>query len=296
MQRIILLAATLVFTALLTARDVSAGPFAPPAGQLGSDAIPANSPAIQAWADAVESITRGPINITNPAAGLASFGTPEAAVGAAEGNPSNVVSLGDGGQITVRFSMPLADGPGPDLAVFENSFSDSFLELAVVDVSSNGVDFVQLPAVSLTQTATQVGAFGSLDATNLYNLAGKYRGGYGTPFDLAEVGGTSAVVDVANIRFVRITDVVGSIDPRYGSIDSQGHLINDPWPTSGGTSGFDLDGVAALNIAPEPGSLLLWLLACLGLCLGSRRIAGTRQTGASKMAIFHGDWVKHKTA
>jgi hypothetical protein len=249
------------------AQFAPAGPFAPPAGQPGSDAISAGSGAIRSWAIAVESITRGPMNITNPTGGLASFGTPDAALGPAEGNPSNVVSLGDGGQITLRFSPPIVDGPGPDLAVFENSFSDSFLELAVVDVSSNGVDFIRLPAISLTPTVTQVGGFGSLDATNLHNLAGKYRGGYGTPFDLAEIAGRSSSVDTSDIRFVRITDVVGSIDPSYGTLDSQQNLINDPWPTSGGTSGFDLDGVAAFNTVPEPGSMLLWTLTALGFCL-----------------------------
>src|SRR5437868_2634807 len=127
---------------LLSGSVCLAGPFAPPAGQPGSDAISKDSPLIQAWTTAVEIITRGPINISNPAVGVANFGAPTAALGPAEGDAFNVVSLGDGGQITLRFAVPIVDGPGPDLAVFENSFSDSFLELAFVDVSSNGVDFV----------------------------------------------------------------------------------------------------------------------------------------------------------
>jgi hypothetical protein len=247
----------IVMTILSVGTLCFAGPYAPPAGQPGSDAISKDSPLIHSWAAAVESLTRGPINISNPGASLASFGTPEGGLGPAEGNAFNVVSLGDGGQITLRFAPPIFDGPGADLAVFENSFADNFLELAFVDISSNGVDFARFPAVSLTQTATPIGSFGSLDATNLYNLAGKYRGGFGTPFDLAELAGISPLVDVNQIRFVRITDVVGSINPLYGTMDFQGRLINDPWPTAGSGSGFDLDALAALHVVPEPGSLLL---------------------------------------
>jgi len=264
-----------------------AGPYAPPAGQPGSDAIAKDSLLIESWAAAVESVTRGPINVSNPGAGLASFGTPELALGPAEGNAFNVASLGDGGQITLRFAQPIFDGPGADLAVFENSFADTFLELAFVDVSSNGVDFARFPSVSLTHTETPVGSFGSLDATNLYNLAGKYRGGFGTPFDLAEIAGGSPLVDVNQIRFVRITDVVGSINPLYGTRDSQGHFINDPWPTAGSGSGFDLDGVAALHVVPEPASaaLLLMVAGCCSLFMQRWRV--TRLCRSLKRILPH---------
>ncbi len=42
-------------------------------------------------------------------------------------------------------------------------------------------------------------------------------------------------------------DVVGSIDPQYGTYDAFGHIINDPFPTITYSAGFDLDGVAVLN-------------------------------------------------
>ena len=131
-----------------------AGPFAPAAGQSGSTAIINTSPQFVEWASGVQTFARGPLDIANPGGGLASFGAAAEALGFAEGNSSHITSLGDGGQITLTFDQPIADGPGFDLAVFENSFSDTFLELAFVEVSTNGSDFVRFPAVSLTQSTT----------------------------------------------------------------------------------------------------------------------------------------------
>ena len=128
--------------------------------------------------------------------------------------------------------------------MFENSFNDYFLELAVVEVSSDGEHFVRFPATSLTQTHTQITE--RVDPTFINNLAGKYRVGYGTPFDLDELR-DSAHVDINHITHVRVIDVVGSIDPQYGTYDAFGHLINDPFPTITYSAGFDLDGVAVMN-------------------------------------------------
>ncbi len=254
-----------------------AGPYAPPAGQSGSTAIAANDPGFVAWASGFQNLVRGPLDIANPGGGLASFGAGSEALGPATGVSSAIVSLGDGGQITLTFAAPLLDGPGFDFAVFENGFSDVFLELAAVEVSSNGSDFARFPAVSLTDVGTQVGSFGALDATNLDNLAGKYRGGFGTPFDLAQLAGVSPLVDVNQIGYVRIVDVVGSINPLLGTLDSLGNLINDPYPTAFSSGGFDLDGVGAIHVVPEPSTAVLALAALAVLaCSRSRRRPLTR--------------------
>ena len=159
----------------------------------------------------------------------------------------DVVSLGDGGSATLTFERPIKNGDGYDFAVYENSFNDSFLELAVVEVSTDGEHFVRFPATSLTQTDYQItDNNGGVDPTFINNLAGKYRVGYGTPFDLDELR-DSANIDINNINYVRVIDVVGSIDPQYGTYDAFGHLINDPFPTITYSAGFDLDGVAVLN-------------------------------------------------
>ncbi|MGE3539582.1 MAG: hypothetical protein AB7N91_19400 [Candidatus Tectimicrobiota bacterium] len=259
---------------------VWAGPYAPPAGQAGSTAIDQASPLIINWATGFQDLMRGPHNIVNSSP-LASFGTGNNALGPATSSTSNVVSLGDGGRITLTFSAPITDGPGPDLAVFENSFSDQFLELAFVEVSTNGSDFVRFPAMSLTPTVSQIGSFDPLDATDLNNLAGKYRGGFGTPFDLSEVRGLSPLVDVDHIFYVRIVDVIGTIDPTYATRDAAGNIINDPYPTAFASGGFDLDAVGVLHQTPEPGTLALCLCGVIGL-LGWRRWQGHGQASTAR--------------
>jgi hypothetical protein len=252
--------------------------FDPQVGQPGSLGIPASSPLFVEWASSVVSFNPGPQDITNPNSPLVTFGSPSNALGPRTGDATfSVVSLGDGGSITLGFDKPIANGPGADFAVFENGFLSggagmAFLELAFVDVSSDGVNFFRFPSISLTQTDVQVGGFGLLDARNLYNLAGKYIAGYGTGFDLDDLVGVSPLLDVNRVLYVRITDVVGSIDPRYGSRDSLGNLINDPFKTPFASSGFDLGGVGVIHTAvPEPSSL------AMGFCGGLVTIAASRR-------------------
>lgn len=225
------------------------GPFCGAVGTEGCTAIPYNDSRIKAWATAC-TVIRGSSNLSNPDAPNVTFGTESEAVGPASTSTTDVVSLGDGGSATLTFAHPIKNGEGFDFAVFENSFSDSFLELAFVEVSSDGVNFVRFPATSLTQTQTQIGGYGSVDPTFINNLAGKYRVGYGTPFDLEELR-DSANIDINNITHVRVIDVVGSIDPQYGTYDAFGHIINDPFPTTGNSAGFDLDGVCVINQSTE---------------------------------------------
>ena len=220
--------------------------YAPPAGQVGTSAIARDSSIIVNWANAVVSFNPGLMNISNSGSGNADFGNSSNALGLAEGTSGDIVSLGDNGSITLSFEYPIKNKAGHDFAVFENSFSDTFLELAHVEVSTNGIRFVRLPSISLTQSAAQVSSFGSLDPTKLYNLAGKYRQGYGTPFDLSDII-DSTNINLDSINYVRIVDVVGTINTNYSSYDSQGNVINDPYPTSFSSGGFDLDAIAVIN-------------------------------------------------
>ncbi len=241
---------TLIILAM--AGKALAGPYAPPADTPGSDAVAADAASILQWANA-GSVERGPANISSPTSPDASFGAISDALGPAdsEGNSFySVVSLGDGGSATLTFASPVQDVPGPDLVIFENGFMDGFLELAHVEVSSNGTDFYRFPSVSLTQTDSQTGSFGLTDATDLHNLAGKYRGGFGTPFDLAGMGALYPMLDTNRVTHVRVIDVVGSVDEAFGTRDSLGNLINDPFTTDFFTGGFDLDAVGALSEMP----------------------------------------------
>ncbi|MFT6716003.1 MAG: hypothetical protein ACJA0Q_000632 [Saprospiraceae bacterium] len=217
--------------------------YAASAGEVGTTAIHKDSSAIISWAISCD-VQLGLQDISNSTLGDASVGSGESVVGIATG--LTVVSLGDGGSAVVQFSSPIINGAGPDFAVFENSFDGDFLELAFVEVSSDGINYFRFPASSLTQTSIQVGSFGTLEATKINNLAGKYASKYGTPFDLEELVDEPAL-DVNAITHVKIIDVIGTIDTQYASYDTSGNIINDPWPTEFASSGFDLDGVGVIN-------------------------------------------------
>lgn len=216
--------------------------FAPPAGQPGTTAMHSDSSAFVAWATGCV-VERGPQQIDKPDLGNAYYGADADAVGKAD---NIVVSLGDGGKAVLTFQSPICNEAGPDFAIFENSFNDTFLELAFVEVSSDGSNYFRLPAISLTPTDVQVDGFGSVDATKIHNLAGKYKAFFGTPFDLDDIE-DDVLLDKNSITHVRIIDVVGNIDPEYATYDSEGHVVNDPWPTPFWSSGFDLDAVGVIH-------------------------------------------------
>ncbi len=220
--------------------------YAPAAGQPGTTAIYKDSSVFINWATQCE-VTRGYMDISNTSLGYASAGDSSMALGVAGAN--GTVSLGDGGVATLQFLSPVSDGPGWDFAVFENGFSDIFLELAFVEVSSDGDNFFRFPAHSLTDTTTQVGSFGSIDPTKINNLAGKYRALYGTPFDLAALASQPGL-DISQITHVRIIDVVGCVMPQYTTRDTAGNPVNDPWSTAFPSSGFDLDAVGVIHENP----------------------------------------------
>ncbi len=224
--------------------------FAPAQDKPGTTAMHADSSAFVAWATGCK-VERGPMRIDKPENGLASYGADSLALGM-PGGTYDVVSLGDGGFAVLTFASPIYNGPGPDFAVFENGFANAMnpdtwaLELAFVEVSSDGLNFFRFPAVSYVQTETQLGNAGSIDPSQIHNFASKYGAFYGTPFDLDEVEDND-LLDKNKITHVRIVDVVGNIDPEYANTDSEGHVINDPWPTGFASSGMDLDAVGVIH-------------------------------------------------
>jgi hypothetical protein len=251
--------------------SANAGLFAPGAGQSGSTAIFKDDPQFVEWATGI-SVSRGPMEIDDSSLGTASYGAPENAIGKVKGTNSGVVSLGDGGSATLTFSTPITNGPGFDFAVFENADPEAYLELAFVEVSSNGTDFFRFPSISSTPTSSQVGGFGTLDPTDIYDLAGKYKLNYGTPFDLEELAGVSSLLNVNAVTHVRVVDVVGCTQDAYASHDSQGHAVNDPWPTPVAAGGFDLSGVGVINEVPEPAMVAnIFLLAAVGAACAAFR-------------------------
>lgn len=223
------------------------GTFDGPVGALDCKAIYKDSSIFISWVSSCK-VERGWINIDDKTLGKVDFGTSTDGIGKSDGL---AVSLGDGGVANVFFDGILHNGSGPDFAIFENAFSDDFLELAFVEVSSDGINYVRFPATSQTQFNTQIGPFGSMDPTNLNNLAGKYRMSWGTPFDLEELRDSSQI-SIDSIISIRVIDVVGSIKNGIASFDSKGNVVNDPYPTDfevGGryNGGFDLDAVGLIH-------------------------------------------------
>jgi len=205
---------------------------------------------------------------------------PSLALGPVTANEFNVVSLGDldsdmiaagwaPGQIILTFDTPIRNGVGADFAVFENGFYSEWTtgegtvvgeihaELAYVWVSSNGADWLEFSSDSLTpQPAPSPYGYGylTIDPTNVYNLAGKHANSHGkswgTPFDLDEFVGhrdvLAGLIDLQQIKFVKIVDVPGSGD----CVDGDGDPIYDAWVTWG-TGGMDLEAVGVLNELPD---------------------------------------------
>jgi hypothetical protein len=224
--------------------------FSPSPGNPGSTAIKKDSSCFVGWATG-GTITRGYINIadTNSTAGgsnRASFGSLNLAFGPATSSTVDVVSLGDSGVAVLTFDQFIINGPGYDFAVFENGFMDNYMELAHIEVSSDGVNYFRFPSTTEIQTTTQLGNASTSDCRMINNLAGKYRAGWGTPFDLSELP-DNANLDKQAIQYVKVIDCIGAITDSYFSMDNLGTIINDPYPTPFESGGFDLEAVGIIN-------------------------------------------------
>ena len=185
--------------------------------------------------------------------GEGQFNDPAVALGPASGDNRDVVSLGDlnataiangaePGRITLVFDAPIRNFAGADFVVFENALSSGqggvFAELAYVEASDDGVVFHRFPATSLTPAL--VGPWGTIDPTDVHNLAGKHVNGngssWGTPFDLTDVG-------LSHATHLRLVDIPGD-----GSCeDDDGRPIYDAWLTVG-SGGFDLEAIGAISV------------------------------------------------
>ncbi|MEM9802485.1 MAG: hypothetical protein AAGA20_19305 [Planctomycetota bacterium] len=172
----------------------------------------------------------------------------------------DVLTLGVGGDVTLGFDVVITDGPGADFTVFENGFAFSgavFAEVAFVEVSTDGNTFARFPTryfgdpgplgtFDLLPYATYEGVTGGIPiiANVLLNSVDPFDPvvSGGEAFDLADLAGdpdvVSGTVDLSNIQFVRLVDVVSGAE-----VDAAGTTIWD----SGGDSGSDIDAVAVIN-------------------------------------------------
>lgn len=245
----------------LFAYEAPSFPYAPAVGQPGTTAVAFDDPRFVGWASSVVTVQVGE-DVAEE------WREATHALGPAGSGDGHLLVLGRGGSVVLELSPLVRDGPGDDLVIFENAFRDTFLELAFVEVSSDGEHFVRFPGYS--QTPGPVAAFGDVLPTFVEGLAGKYRVGWGTPFDLNRLGEAYAAalagkggfstayrehllangpfLDLAAVRYVRVVDIPGD-----GSVtDAEGFAIYDPYPTAI-TAGFDLDAVGVLNGQLEGG-------------------------------------------
>ena len=259
-----------VLAVVLVATTVFAGPYSGPL-----EGVEHDDPGITAWATGID--MHWPVGFVPEG----DFSHSSAALGPAPGTPDDVVTFGNGGWAVLSFDVTIRNHDGPDLVVFENGFQEYqsgadeiFAELGFVEVSSDNVHFARFPSVSLT--SAWPGETGLIDATDVYNLAGKhvnnddyFTGEYysGTPFDLADLESHALVlsgdVDLDDIHYVKIVDVYGHsdgtvtddatsvINPDEGIPYAVDHVIFDPGNDAYGLTGFDLDAVGV--IAPVTG-------------------------------------------
>ncbi len=184
------------------------------------------------YASRVERFTPG------PGAGFGASEMPDIVLGPPRGagdlmGGTDVVSLGAGGEIVLGFDVDIVDGPGDDLAVFENAFQVPgareryWEELGEVSVSLDGARWSTFrcdPRGARPHTGCAGWTPVYSNPANAFCATDPFTAG-GDAFDLRAVG-------LARARYVRIRD-----------LSTQGFAET--------STGFDLDAVAVLHAAPR---------------------------------------------
>ena len=224
--------------------------FHPAPGNPNSIAIKKDSSCFVAWASG-GTVSRGFLDISDTTVQIngsnkASFGNLNSALGPATGSITDVLSLGDSGIATLSFDQFIMDGPGYDFAIFENGFADNYIELGHVEVSSDGIHFFRFPSTTEIPLTVQSSNGSYTDCLMIDNLAGKYRVGYGTPFDLNILPNDPDLNKYA-VKFVRVIDAIGAVSGNHTTSDQFGTIINDPFPTPFESGGFDLEAIGVIN-------------------------------------------------
>ncbi|MDG2149609.1 MAG: hypothetical protein P8N09_08795 [Planctomycetota bacterium] len=160
---------------------------------------------------------------------------------------NDVYQLGVGGQVVLELGATASDAAGTDLIIYENPFLligatnyESWAEVLTVEVSTNSFDWAAFP----TSYSGSPGPFGLFEGLPMHHYRG-FAGvspfaanpaeGYdpadvvasgGDVFDFADLADDPLVlmglVDLQDIRFVRLTDVVSGT-----SQDSAGNTVWD---------------------------------------------------------------------
>ncbi|MCB9477520.1 MAG: hypothetical protein H6684_05085 [Deltaproteobacteria bacterium] len=206
-----------------------------------------------------------PDNVLGPPAGKGDY--------APQSSETELLSLGEGGQITLKMGREILDGPGTDFLIFENvlywsgNTANTYTEAAIVDVSQDGETWFTFPFDFNPDGPTGPQGLPDTVPENFVGFAG-IEPTYGNcdpdrdgdisdaidPLDPDIAGGDRfdlADVDMEWAAYVRIRDT-GHIDraPGTETYDDDGDLIQDGGnmlASFGGIQGFDLDAVGVVN-------------------------------------------------
>ncbi len=204
-----------------------------------------------------------PANVLGPPDSTASERVPSA-------DPAELLSLGTGGSIVLRFDPPLTDGAGPDLTVFENAMlvgeeGDTFIEAGILAFSEDGAEWIEYP----------------FDAQSFDGLAGVTPTcGSCNPLDPGQSGGDTfdlALTGLSSAGYVRITDASDRVNDDGTSFDldalaalHQATSVLNPAPAKTRPSLFagpnPSHGILALKL-PRPGRWQLELYNLQGACV-----------------------------
>lgn len=230
-------------------------PDAAPSADASADASPDSAPTSTPMVRLADTVTAAP-GATGTGVGD-SMRAVNGVHGAGTGSGSVDVfslgySVGQNDFITLTWSNGLLqNGPGADLAVFENPFltgNGTFMDLVIVEVSLDGVEFRELahdytatdPSVYQNNPQLWSGFAGrtpvKLDVdTNPVDPFDPVAAG-GDALDLDTVVGTDAVAQMIRMggaRYVRLISAPARIDPHTGS-----NYVHD-----GIANGADIDGL-----------------------------------------------------
>ena len=194
-----------------------------------------------------------PFNVTGPPDGRSTFSPAYL--------PTEVASLnarlGAGGSITLQFTDNIVElGPGPDFTVFENVLFQNgdpgkrFMEPAVIDVALFDGQWFRFPinvnppvsgSADLTRPTYYAQGFAGVNGTTGDDPTNPSRSG-GDSFDADALG----VPGLSWIRFIRITSTGDKAMRDLNGVLVQ-HTSQNGALSGGGSSGFDLDAVSAVN-------------------------------------------------
>jgi hypothetical protein len=198
----------------------------------------------------------------NQGAGTGLFDTSLILGGPRGGLGTHVLTLGSGGDVTLGFERVITNGPGSDFVVFENTFEwmlQTYPEVAMVEVSTNGVDFARFPmrydgphglfagTFDMAPWGSYSGVTGHVPTlanvdSNLLDPFNPLEGG-GEGFDLADLEDHALVlgglVDLNAIHYVRLVDLEAGtqVDSRLVTV----------WDSGGALGNADIDAVAVVH-------------------------------------------------